>query len=151
VRRFQRPLVRRDDERRGRLAIRRRAGQQAQRLAFSGLEQAAMLRDVGFLEGVDALLALGPFAQRPVRHEAARGPVRVRPRDVENVANVVQEHTDPLHPVGQLNGDHAQFDAAHNLEVRELGDLHAVHRHLPAHARRASVGDSQLSSSKRIS
>ena len=60
-----------------------------------------------------------------------------RPLEVEHVVDVLQRHREPLEPVGQLDRDRRELDAAGLLEIGELGDLLAVEQHLPADAPRA--------------
>ena len=59
---------------------------------------------------------------------------RVVPHHVVDRVHLGQEHRDALEAVGDLGGHGREVDAAGLLEVRELGDLHAVHDDLPAHA-----------------
>ena len=57
-----------------------------------------------------------------------------RPEHVVDVVDVLQVHRDPLEAVGELGGDRPALEAAHLLEVGELGDLHPVAPDLPAEA-----------------
>ena len=53
------------------------------------------------------------------------------PRDVPDRIDALHEHGEPLEPVGDLGRDQIELEPA-LLEVRELGDLHAVTPDLPA-------------------
>ena len=56
------------------------------------------------------------------------------PLHVEHVVDLLQEHRDAFHAVGDLAGDRRQVHAAHLLEIGELRDLGSVQHHLPADA-----------------
>ena len=59
------------------------------------------------------------------------------PLDVEDVVDLLEEHRDAFHPVGDLTRDRRQVHAAHLLKIGELRDLGAVEHHLPTDAPRA--------------
>ena len=87
------------------------------------------------LEAVGAQLELLPLAHGAVAHrEDAVVGLHLAPGEVVEVVDAVQEHADALDAVGDLRGHRPAVHARHLLEVGELGDLHAVQHHLPAHA-----------------
>ena len=89
-----------------------------------------LARHVHLAEGVPRLLDL--VAQPHLAVGDAR-----RPLQVVDVVDLLQEHRDALEAVGDLDRHGLEVDAAHLLEVGELGDLEAVEHHLPADAPRA--------------
>jgi len=60
--------------------------------------------------------------------------------EIVDVVHVLQRHREALQPVGQLDRDRRQVDAAGLLEIGELRDLLPVEQHLPADAPRAERG-----------
>ena len=96
---------------------------------------------VGVLEAVGAQLELLPLAHGAVGDgEDAVVGLHLAPGEVEDVVQAPEEHADALDAVGDLRRDGPAVHAAHLLEVGELGDLHAVEHHLPAHAPGAQGG-----------
>ena len=53
---------------------------------------------------------------------------------VKDELDILDIHGQALEPVGDLGADRIAFDAAHLLEIGELGDLHPVAPHFPAQA-----------------
>src|SRR5574337_1662619 len=56
----------------------------------------------------------------------------IDPRQIVDAIYPLQEHGNPLNPIGQLGSDRLQVDSSGLLEVGELGDLQAVQPDLPA-------------------
>ena len=88
---------------------------------------------VGDLEAVAAELALVLAIDVPVG-DGHRLTVFVplRPHEVVDAVHALQVHGQALQPVGELDGDGVEVEAAQLLEVRELGGFHAVDPDLPA-------------------
>ena len=61
-------------------------------------------------------------------------------RQIVNELDILDVHGQPLEAVGDLGADRIAFDAAHLLEIRELGDLHPVAPHFPAQTGGAQRG-----------
>ena len=88
-------------------------------------ERPLQQRDVGQLEVVHRplrLVGLVHVAVGDARH----------PLQVEHVVDALQVHGEPLGAVGELHAGRIEIDAAHLLEVGELGALHAVDPDFPA-------------------
>ena len=56
------------------------------------------------------------------------------PAQIPDAFDVLQIHRQTLKPIGDLNRHRLAIDAAALLEIGELGHLHAIEPHLPAHA-----------------
>src|SRR5882757_2366537 len=55
----------------------------------------------------------------------------LRPAEIVDALDALQERADPLKPVGQLNRDGVQVNSTTLLEVGELGDLQSIEQNLP--------------------
>ena len=88
--------------------------------------------DVRDLEVVGRELALVLEEDVAIGHGSAIR--QVAPRDVIDRVHALSVHGDALEAIGDLDRHGVDLDAADLLEVGELGDLHAIHPHLPAKA-----------------
>jgi len=102
------------------------AGEDRPTLALGVLEMPVQDLDVGELEIVGRVLALGLQEDVAVAHAPA---VEV---DVEDVLDPLDVHHQALDAVGELARDRAAVEAADLLEIGELRDLHAVAPDFPA-------------------
>ncbi len=84
-----------------------------------GVELAEQFVDVGVFEVVLRLLDLVLVVDIAVRDAAERA---VGPDQVEHALDTLQVHREPLEAVGDLAHHGPAVEAAHLLEVRELGD-----------------------------
>jgi hypothetical protein len=102
-------------------------------LLFMGVEGGEQEFHVAVLEVVGGLLHL--VLVEHVAVADARGIFQV-----EHVVHALQVHGQALQTVGDLAGDGLAVDAAHLLEVGELGHFHAVQPDFPAQAPGAQGG-----------
>ena len=114
----------------GRQRQRRLQGAQALHLAIGELLEEEL--GVGHLEVERGVLALVLQVHVAVgEHHAV---VAAGPHDVVHVVDALDEHGEALQAVGDLHGHRVALEAAHLLEVGELGHFHAVDPDLPAQA-----------------
>jgi len=107
--------------------------QKAPRLRLVCLEQTRVDGGIGNVEVEPGELDLGLVMDLPVRHAGGPG-------ELVDRLHVAEIHRDALEPVGDLGRDRSEIDPSCLLEVRELGDLHAVEPHLPAQTPGAQGG-----------
>ena len=105
-------------------------GAQALHLAVGELLEEEV--GVGHLEVELGILAL--VLQVHVAVGELHAVVAAGPHDVVHVVDALDEHGEALKPVGDLHGHRVALEAAHLLEVGELGHFHAVDPDLPAQA-----------------
>ncbi len=89
--------------------------------------------DIGQLKVVDAVVDLGRAVDLIVGVDAID-------IDLPDLGLVLEIHDDAVQPIGDLDADRIQGQAAGLLEVGELGDLLAVEPDLPAQAPGAQCG-----------
>ncbi len=75
----------------------------------------------------------------------------VNPLQVIDVIDSLQVHGNPFATVGNFSRDRFQVDTTTLLKIGKLGDFHTIEPDFPAQSPGPSVGDSQSSSTKRIS
>ena len=113
--------------------------QQFLALRLVQIEMLPGLLHVGNFKVVHRELQFVGVAHVAILHRVA-GPRIARPYNVVDRVHILQECSDALEAVRQLNGNWEQIHAAALLEVSELRDFEAVEHHLPAHAPRAQRG-----------
>jgi hypothetical protein len=106
---------------------RKPGGQQPFRFVFEPLKRLSQQIHVGHLEIIGR-----KFDFRLVMNRAIRDPIG--PHQVEDIVDVLQVHRQAFRPIGDLDGDRLQLDAADFLKIRELCDLHAVEADFPSEA-----------------
>ena len=124
------------------------AGEQRFALCFAIIEVAEKLAGVGDFEIVGRHLDLVLQEDVAIGDRAA---LALGPDEVVNAVYLLQIHGDTLDTVGNLSADGVAFEPTHLLEIGKLGDLHAIEQTSQPRPQAPSVGDSQLSSTKRTS
>ena len=104
------------------------------RSAASASNGKQLLEPLG-IGGLKAGAAL-PFKRQPDLTVAALAV----PAEVPTGFHVLEVHGEPLEAVSDLNRNGLAVDAAALLEVGELGHLHAIEPHFPAHTPGAEGG-----------
>ncbi len=93
--------------------------------------------------GVGVLEVVGGHLHLLLMEHVAVGDYTIRafgPHQVVDTVHALQVHGDALKPVGELAGDRVTFQAAHLLEVGELGYFHAVQPDFPTQTPGAEGG-----------
>ena len=91
---------------------------------------------IGIFEVIDRVLQF--LGQSHIAIGDRSAGIRIaRPDHIVDRIHILHEGAQTLEPISQLSADGVQIETAALLEVSELGDLHPIHHHLPAHAPRA--------------
>jgi len=115
---------------------------------FMGVELHRQHGGVGLVEVIDRLLDLVLKKHVAVGDRAEWA---LRPNDVEDAFLALDIHPETFEAVGDFAHHRPAVEPAHLLEVGELRNLHAVEPHSHPNPHAPSVGDSQLSSTNRMS